>query len=357
VSVLLRPVDAAKLDAATIAAVDDTGQLRDVLAFPSHLRDALVRVREARIEPLEAPGGLVIAGMGGSAVGGRLALSVLGPILRAPLVVSDGYSLPGWVGPHTAVLCSSYSGSTDETLSAYDDATRRGAQRLVATTGGSLGRRAQADGVPVLQVREGLQPRAAVAYSLVCALEAAARVGAAPFLHADIEAAADLTDRLMAEWGPDAPEDNLAKTIARQLDGCIPVIAGAELAAAAAYRWKCQFNENTSIPAFASVLPEADHNEIVGWQAALNLGRFAYISLEDPGAHPANRRRAQLTATLAGAGVHTVVRVEAQGTSALERLLSLTVLGDLVSIYAASLRGANPVDIPAIDSLKDQMRR
>src|SRR4051812_29798295 len=144
-SVLLRPVGVARLDAATIAAVDDTDQLRDVLAFPSHLRDALARVRQAGISPLNARGGLVIAGMGGSAVGGRLALGVLAPTLRAPLVVSDGYTLPGWVGRETAVLCSSYSGGTEESLSAYEDATRRGAQRLVATTGGSLGRRAQAD--------------------------------------------------------------------------------------------------------------------------------------------------------------------------------------------------------------------
>jgi glucose/mannose-6-phosphate isomerase len=288
--------------------------------------------------------------MGGSAVGGRLALAAIGPRLRRPLAIADGYTLPGWAGPGTLVLCSSYSGSTEETLAAYDDAGERSAQRIVATTGGPLAERARRDGVPVIPVPGGFQPRAAVGYALVAALEAAALCGAAPSLREEVEAAAGLAERLAPEWGPDGPEDGEAKALARRLHGTIPIVAGAELAAAAAYRWKCQINENAGLPAFASVLPELDHNEVVGWPAA--GGRLSAVFLEDPGAHPRNRLRSELTAEQAAAGAAVVERVTARGETPTERLVSLVLLGDLVSLYLAVLRGEDPVSIPPIDALK-----
>jgi glucose/mannose-6-phosphate isomerase len=340
------------LDRDTIAAIDSTNQLDEVLGLTEHLRDALWRVDSAAAKPVDAPGGVIVAGMGGSAAGARLAIAALGTRLRRPLVVADGYRLPGWAGPETLVFASSYSGNTEETLSAYDDAVERGAPRLVATTGGGLAQRAREHGVPVIPLPGGFQPRAAIGYALVGALEAAALGGAAPALRDEIESAADLAGQLAAEWGPDAPEDSEAKALARALHGTVPVIAGAELAAAAAYRWKCQFNENAALPAFASVLPEADHNEVVGWDAARELGTFSYVSLEDHGSHPRNVLRADLTAGIAAAGADPVLRVQARGATPVERLVSLVLLGDLVSIYAAVLRDADPVDIPAIDGLK-----
>jgi glucose/mannose-6-phosphate isomerase len=338
------------LDRAAVAAVDSTGQVDEILDLYEHLEDALWRVESAAVAPVEAPGGLVVAGMGGSAIGGRLAAAALWDRLRRPLAVADGYALPGWVGSGTCVLCSSYSGNTEETLAAYDDAGERGATRLVATTGGALAERARRDGVPVIPVPGGFQPRAAVGYALVAALEAAALCGAGPSLREEVEAAASLAEGLAPEWGPDGPEDGEAKALARRLHGTIPVIAGAELAAAAAYRWKCQINENAGLPAFAGVLPELDHNEVVGWPAA--DGRLSAVFLDDPGAHPRNRLRVELTADQAAAGAAVVERVAARGETPVERLVSLVLLGDLVSLYLAVLRGEDPVSIPPIDALK-----
>jgi glucose/mannose-6-phosphate isomerase len=332
--------------------LDSTGQLDEVLGTAEHLRDALWRVDSSGARPVDASGGVIVAGMGGSASGARLAQGAIGPRLQRPLVVSDGYALPGWAGPSTLVVLSSYSGNTEETLEAYDRAAEIGAPRLVASTGGALVERARRDDVPVIPIPGGFQPRAAIGYALVSALEAAALGGAAPSLRAEIEAAADLAEALAVHWGPDADDASEAKSIARALHGTVPVIAGAEVAAAAAYRWKCQFNENAQLPAFASTLPEMNHNEVVGWESARDLGRFSYVSLEDPGAHPRNQLRAELTADIAAAGADPVLRVAARGATRVERLVSLVLLGDLVSIYAAMLRGADPVDIPAIDSLK-----
>src|SRR5918997_1394088 len=167
------------LDAAACKAVDSTGQLGETLGLADHLRDALWRVDSANLAPVDAHGGLIVGGMGGSSVGGRLAAGALGPRLRRPLALAMGYDIPSWIGRETLVLCSSYSGGTEETLATYDAAKEAGAPRLVATTGGPLAERARADGVRVIPLPGGFQPRAAVGYALVTALEAAALWGGA----------------------------------------------------------------------------------------------------------------------------------------------------------------------------------
>jgi glucose/mannose-6-phosphate isomerase len=341
------------LDAAACRAVDSTGQFGETLGLAEHLRDALWRVDSANIAPVDAQGGLIVAGMGGSSVGGRLAAGALGPLLRRPLALAMGYDVPAWIGAETLVLCSSYSGTTEETLATYDAAKAAGAPRIVATTGGPLAERAREDGVPVVPLPGGFQPRAAVGYSLVTALEAAALSGAAPSLRDEIEKSAALAAELAAEWGPDGDEDGDAKRLARALHGTIPVITGAGLTASVAYRWKCQINENAEIPAFASKLPEHDHNEIVGWAGAEQ--RLGAVFLEDPEGDERAARRIEVTAELAGEGAAVVERVVAQGGTRLERLVSLVLLGDLVSLYLAVLRGVDPVHVRAIDTLKERL--
>jgi glucose/mannose-6-phosphate isomerase len=291
--------------------------------------------------------------MGGSSVGGRLAAGALGPRLRRPLALAMGYDIPAWIGEETLVLCSSYSGTTEETLATYDAAKAAGAPRIVATTGGPLAERAREDGVPVVPLPGGFQPRAAVGYSLVTALEAAALCGAAPSLREEIEDAAALVSELAEEWRPDGDEQGEAKRLARALHGTIPVITGAGLTASVAYRWKCQINENAEIPAFASKLPEHDHNELVGWGGADR--RLGAVFLEDPVGDERAARRIDVTAELAAEGAAVVERVSARSGTRLARLASLVLLGDLVSLYLAVLRGVDPVHVRAIETLKERL--
>lgn len=344
------------LDTAAVAAVDSTGQAGEVLDLSAHLLDALWRVDSAALRPAETgPGQLIVAGMGGSGIGGRLALAALGPRAVHPVAVAAGYVLPSWAGVGSTVLCSSYSGATEETLSCYDQAGTVGARRIVATTGGPLAERARADGVPVIPLPAGFQPRAAVGYSTVVALAVAALAGAGPSLRPEIEAAAALAGRLAEEWGPAAPEDAEPKRLARALHGSVPVVAGAELTEAVAYRWKCQFNENAKLPSFASALPELDHNEVVGWKAAPSLGTHSMVFLDDPDTHPRTRTRIGLTAELIGAGASAIEVVEGRGSTRMERLVSLVLLGDLLSIYLAVLRGADPAEIDVLHALKGRL--
>ena len=345
------------LDRAAVGAIDPSGQAEDILGMPEHLRDALWRVESAGLKPHDAPGGLVVAGMGGSAIGGALARSALGDRATRPIAVSRSYELPGWTTADTMVLCASYSGDTEETLACYEAAGAVGALRTVVTTGGRLAELARGDGVPVIPLPGGFHPRAAVGYLTVAALEVAALCGAGDSVRAEVDVTADHVERLVAEWGPEGPEDSLPKSLARGLNDTVPQIAGAGLTSAVAYRWKCQINENSKLPAFAHELPELDHNEIVGWSGAPDLARFSAVFLDDADLHPRARQRIELTRDLIEPAAAFAFVVQTQGESATERLLSLVLLGDLVSLYLAVLRGVDPGPVEAIERLKEELAR
>jgi len=345
------------LDAATIAAIDPSEQLADALALPEHLRDALWKVESTNLRPWDSPGGLVVAGMGGSAVGGSLARAALGDQASRPILAARTYGLPPWTTPDTTVLCASYSGETEEALACYEAAGALGATRVVVTIGGRLAELARRDGVPVIPAAGGLQPRAAVAYMTVAALEVAALCGAGPRLASEIDVAADHLENLVVEWGPGGDDDGLAKSLARGLHGTVPVVVGSGLTTPIAYRWKTQLNENAEVPAFANELPEFDHNEIMGWAGAAELGRLAAVFLDDCDSHPRVRARMDLTEQLIAPGAVATFRVETRGQTSVERVFSLVLLGDLVSLYLAVLRGVDPGPVAAIDRLKDELAR
>jgi glucose/mannose-6-phosphate isomerase len=338
-----------------ILAIDQSAQIDDILGLPDQLRDALWRVESANLEPHDAPGGLVVAGMGGSAIGGALARAALGDRASRPIVLARGYGLPAWTTPDTTVLCASYSGNTEETLGVYEAAGALGARRIVATPGGKLAEAARAESVPVIPLPGGFQPRAAVAYSLVVALEVAGICGAGDRLHAEIDVAAAHAEYLVKAWGPEGPPNSLSKTLAQGLHGTVPQIAGAGLTAPIAYRWKTQINENAKTPCFSHELPELDHNEIVGWAGARELGRFSAVFLDDSDLHPRIRQRIELTRGLIAGEAAATFRIESIGENSTERLVSLVLLGDLVSLYLAVLRGIDPSPVELIERLKNAL--
>jgi len=321
--------------------------LDDVLAIPDHLRDALWRVESARLEAVPSAG-LMVCGMGGSAIGGDLAVAALGDMLTGPLVTVRGYALPSWATPEWTILCSSYSGDTEETLACFDAAEALGARRIVASTGGALVDGAREAGVPVIGLPGLLPaPRTAVAYMLVCAVEVAALAGVAPRIHTEIDTAA----AFLAERGEEL--QRRAAEIAARLEGSVPVVVGADLTAPVARRWKTQINENAKVQAFFSELPEADHNEICGWGG----DGFAAVLLEDADQHPRERRRIELTAEAIAESGATAIRVETEGETRVARLLWATVLGDLVSLVLADARGVDPLPVEAIEGFKAALGR
>ncbi len=346
-----------ELSSDSVAAVDKSGYLADILAMPQHLTDALWRVESAKLEEHDSPGGLIVAGVGGSSIGGALARAALGDRASRPVLLARDYEMPAWTTPDTTVLCCSYSGNTEETLAIYEAAKALGARQIVASTGGMLAQVARADRVPVVGLPGGFQPRAAVAYSFVTAIEVAAICGVCERLHSEIDVAAAHAERLVAAWGPDGPDDSLAKTLARGLHGTVPQIAGAGLTIPIAYRWKCQINENAKAPAFAGEIPEINHNEICGWEAAGSLAPFSAVFLDDSDLHPRVRQRIELSRGMIEAHDAPAFRVETIGETRTERLVSLVLLGDLVSLYLAVLRGVDPTPIDLIEHLRSALNR
>lgn len=324
-----------------------SAMLDDVLGLPDQLRDAMWRLETARLQPAESAG-LMVCGMGGSAIGGELAAAALGDRLTKPVLSIRGYELPSWATPEWTVLCSSYSGNTEETLACFEAAEVLGTRRLVLSTGGALVERAREAGVPVVAPPGIYQPRVAVAYMFVVAAEAAALAGAAPSIHTEIDAAAAFLEREREALQARAAE------IAAELDGAVTVIHGADLTAPVAQRWKTQMNENAKLAAFCAELPEADHNEICGWTGDA-AAKMAAVFLEDCDQHPRERRRFELTAEIVGEGAGAVVRVETEGETRAERLLWATLLGDLVSLQTAERLGADPEKIEALDRIKAGM--
>ncbi|MDX6606075.1 MAG: glucose/mannose-6-phosphate isomerase [Solirubrobacterales bacterium] len=317
-------------------------------AMPDHLRDALWRIETARAGAIEAPAAFV-CGMGGSAIGGDLAVAALSDRLTKPMLVARGYELPPWAPAGSAVLCSSYSGNTEETLACYAAAEALGAHRVVATTGGELAEAARADGVPVIGLPAGLQPRAAVGYMFCVAAELAALALAGPRIHTEIDAAASHLGEAF-----DAAQERASELAAQIGDGTL-IVYGSDLTAPVAYRWKTQINENAKLPAFSSVLPEADHNEIEGWSGA--EGGFAAIFLEDRDQHPRERKRFELTAKAIEPYAAAVIRIETEGETRTDRVLQTVMLGDLLAIELANAHGVDPLAVDVLEGFKREMGR
>ena len=336
---------------------DPKGMYALAVDFPQQCRAAL-RIAESTPISLAADGvrQVVVTGLGGSAAGGDFARALFEAQGRVPFSVNRDYTLPGYVGPDTLVFATSYSGNTEETLSAYADARRRGARIIVVTSGGELAGRAAADKVPVITIPGGQPPRTAMGYMLVPVLVAATRLGLLPVQ--DIAGAAGEAEVAMATWKAESPTGaNEAKRLGLVLHGALGVIYGlGGWETVVAGRWKGQINENAKQHVFSHALPEMNHNEILGWEGTARLGvrQWVVLLLEDGTESDRMKLRAKVTLDLiARAG--QVYRVKAVGTTLISKMLSLALLGDFVSLYLAALNEEDPYTIDSIDQIKNAL--
>lgn len=310
------------------------------------------------VYPPEEVRDVAICGMGGSAIAADLVVGAYRERLRVPVTVVRDYYLPGWIGENTLVVLSSYSGGTEETLTAASQALERNCLCVAVTSGGKLGTHYADEGVPVIPVVPGLQPRAALLRMLVPLVVVLDRMQVLPSMTSDLEEARATIAASVAALGPEVEEAaNPAKQLARALTSSVPLIWGAELTAPVAARWKGQFNENAKVPAYSSVLPELDHNEIVGFAGmpAELSPLVQLILLRDERQHRQVQRRFDLTRELVEQHVHRVLSVTAEGQSALARTLDLVLLGDYVSLYLALLRAVDPGPVEVIERLKTRL--
>ena len=337
----------------------DPGGMYDLLrAFPDQITEAL---QIGSASPLKLPtrgiSRIMLCGMGGSAIGGDLLRSTCADELRVPFLVNRSYQLPAWVGPETLVIASSYSGNTEETLSSVRLAARRGARVLAITSGGALARFARHQRSPVVMIPGGLPPRAALAYSFFPLLLAMTRLGFLRPRQAQIRETVTLLRTLSARYGAPEQEDNQALAIARLLERRIGIIYSAtELLDAVNTRWRGQMAENAKTLAFGNVLPEMNHNEIVGWKAlGPEMRAMQVLLLRDRQDHRRVSRRLDVTRELLSPHTERITEIWSQGSSRLARVFSLVHLGDWVSYYLAVLHGEDPMPVRAIDHLKAEL--
>ena len=295
---------------------------------------------------------VLICGMGGSAISGDLAAAA---VPSALVVVNKAYSLPGWAAAvRPVVIAVSYSGNTEETRSAVDEALALGLPIAVVAGGGALGDLADQRNLPIVRVPNGLQPRAALGYLTGSVLRLLESAGIAEPQTDALNEAASVVGELWGD-GPTGPAGQLAGDLAEGLAGRISLIYGSSgLTTPVAQRWKTQINENGKRPAFWSVLPELDHNEIVGWTAleALTRRSVGIVSLRDRDEHPQVQRRFALTASLIAGSVPAIGEVWSQGESRLARMASLALIGDMLSVQLAEQEGVDPVPVEVIEHLK-----
>jgi len=343
---------ASSLDDVAALKHSDPHDARHALAdFPNQCR-AAARLRPEPPPSVTAPPVVVVAGMGGSAAGGDVLAACAGERLPVPIVVHRGYGLPPMASGRAFVIASSYSGGTDEVLSAVDAALERGLAIVAITSGGALGERAARHRLPTVLLPGGLMPRMALGYLLFPAIAVLRTIGLEVATRAEVAEALDVVDRLVTGLVPERPSaQNEAKRLALAIGDRLPAVYGGPVTGAIAYRWKTDIEENAKAFALSGVLPEMNHNTIEAWRAP-SAARMQLVLLRDEDEPAAIARRFAVLRELIGGAAGGVSECWARGHGRLARLVSLAYLGQWTSYYLALLRGIDPWTVPLLDELK-----
>lgn len=342
-------------DVEEIGRIDKSNMLSFSVQAPKHYHKA-AEISEKIVVNYPKPDNVIVAGMGGSAIGGELLKDYARSQAPVPIEVSKDYTLPAYAGKRSLVVIVSYSGDTEESLSAFLEAQRRHCMTYCISSGGSLLEFAEKLGVPYLRVPAGMPPRAASPYLLVPQLVLLEKMGLVSGVSEGLSYASRNLEKISRENASEKPaESNPAKLLASGINGTVPVVYGFGIYRGVAQRWKQQFNENAKVPAKWEVFPELDHNEIVGWEKADALARhFSTVFLRDKNEPLEVRSRIEITKNLMPKDSKQF-EVWSQGKNTLAKMLSTILIGDFTSIYLAVLRGIDPTPVQTIVTLKQKL--
>lgn len=315
--------------------------------FPKQLKTALEIGRSAELTTYNKPlHNIVIAGLGGSGIGGNFVAEFVRETCPVPMFSCKGYTLPKFINEHTLVIASSFSGNTEETLIMFEEAVERGAKVVCISSGGKIIERAKALNVDYIQVPAVKQPpRTCLGYSLVQQLFILQFFGLAPKEHlTELERTIGLLEEHQTRI------QTLAKQYTRQLQGKFPVIYATERMGAVALRFRQQLNENVKILASHHIIPEMNHNELVGWTP--QEGEQGVIIFHSKDDHPRNLKRLEINKEIIGGVASTIVDIDCLGDSLIEQAMYAVHLGDWMSYEWATARGVDAIEVNVIDHLK-----
>ena len=339
---------------------DEQGMYDKIVEFPTQFKKGWEIGQAADLPKIDpnAVKNIVVCGLGGSAIGGDLVRSYLAYQIAMPMQICRHYKVPEFVDRQTLCIISSYSGNTEETLAAYEDAKNRGAMILAITSNGKLKEKALADGFKVVQIPPGFPPRAALGYSFVPMLVALSRMGFFPDINADIQAALSFMKENVKTFSLDRA-DNIAMQTAQKMYEKFPLIyGGQDHIDAVAVRFKGQICENAKQLAFFNFFPEFNHNELVGWGDMEPFRDKLYVViLGDNADHERVSIRMKIVAEIIREKGIEVLEYESSGPNLLARMFSLIQFGDFTSLYLALLNKVDPTPVKVIDYLKDKLAK
>lgn len=322
-----------------------------VEAFPNHLREALAIGRAAQLKkPSTKIDNIVISGLGGSGIGGKIVSQLVGEKVAVPIICTNDYVLPEFVGKNTLVIISSYSGDTEETVAALQEAEAKGAEIACVTSGGKVAARVEEKGYNLILIPGGNPPRSMFGYSSVQLFFVLRAYG---FIDNYFEAQVENSIALI-----EGDIENIRKTsraIGEKVVDRIPVLYSEAQYEGVAIRWRQQINENSKMLCWHHIFPEMNHNELVGWTGGDN--RVAVIILRNEDDHKRSQLRMELCKKLMGEKCDTILEAWSKGTNRIERSYYLIHLGDWISIDMAELRNEDAVAIPAIIFLKNELSK
>lgn len=338
--------------------IDPNGMYQCILDFPAQAEEAF-KIGKSAVVPIKPRNltSILLTGLGGSAIGGDLLRAYLADELEVPMTVNRHYTLPAFVGTKTLVIVSSYSGNTEETISAQKEATRRKARILCISTGGEVTEFARKHKQPCIKIPGGLQPRAALGYSFFPLLVALAKAGFIRPKDKDIKETLTLLRTKAQEYGNPDPGSNPAFALATRIKGKLPILySSSHQLDAVNLRWRGQIEENAKQLAYGNLFPEMNHNELVGWNMLRELLASTHvIFLRDIGEHKRVSVREEITKKIVSQYAAAVSEVWSQGASLLARMFSLIQFGDWLSFYLAILNNQDPTPVKAIDYLKTEL--
>lgn len=343
-----------------IQRMDPDGMYQCISDFPAQAEEAF-KIGKAFAVPKFPRNitSILITGLGGSAIGGDLLRAYLGDEIDVPITVNRHYNLPKFVGKNTLVIASSYSGNTEETISALKEATRRKAKVLCISTGGVVTELSRKYKQPCMKIPGGLQPRAALAYSFFPLLVALSKGGFVRSKDKDIKETIELLKHKALDYGNPQSSSNAPMELAGKIKGRLPIIYSSSLRLDAVnLRWRGQIEENAKQLAYGNLLPEMNHNELVGWNMLRDiLSKMYVVFLRDKGDHARVSVREDITKSIVGQYAAGVSEIRSEGTSLLTRMFSLIHFGDWTSFYLAILNNQDPTPVKAIDHLKNELAK
>ena len=343
-----------------IKRTDPTGMYNWIRDFHRQVEDG-VKIGKAAKVKLNVRGirNVVLTGLGGSAIGGDLLRSYLADELSIPFMINRHYYLADFVDKNSLVVVSSYSGNTEETIAAHQDATKRKAKVICISTGGETKKLAKKYKQPWIQIPAGYSPRAALGYSFFPLLMIFSKLGLVKSKDKDVKETVSLLQAKSIVFSDPESSENAALRLAEQLKGRLPIVYSAsEHLDAVNLRWRGQIAENAKQLGFGHVLPEMNHNELVGWKVLTDLMKQMHvIFLRDNGTHKRVAVRENITKGIVSQYTSNVTEVWSEGKSLLARMFSLIHVGDWVSLYLAILNNEDPTPVKVIDYLKGELAK